>query len=83
MMPTLPMVSTKLPEKNASDEEIVSKALEMAVNTPAADLTGHPSLSLKCGDVDGLPVGLMLTGRFFEERKIYRAAYDFENSVNK
>ena len=79
LMPTLPMVATKIPKHDAEISEIVSKSLEMAVNTPAADLTGHPSISIPCGFSDGLPVGLMLTGRFFEESKLLAAAYAFEN----
>ena len=79
LMPTLPMVATELPKQDAKATEIVSKSLEMAVNTPAADLTGHPSISIPCGYSDGLPIGLMLTGRFFEEGKLLAAAYAFEN----
>jgi len=79
LMPTLPMVATELPKQDAKASEIVSKSLEMAVNTPAADLTGHPSISIPCGHSDGLPIGLMLTGRFFEESKLLTAAYAFEN----
>ena len=55
----------------------------MAVNTPAADLTGHPSISLPCGYSKGLPVGMMLTGRFFEEETLYRTAYAFEEYLKK
>ncbi len=79
LMPTLPMVATEIPKHDAKAQEIVSKSLEMAVNTPAADLTGHPSISIPCGHHNGLPIGLMLTGRFFEESKLLAAAYAFEN----
>jgi len=32
--------------------------------------------------VDGLPVGMMLTGRMFDEETIYRAAAAFEKGVD-
>ena len=80
LMPTLPMVATELPGPNAQPAEIISKSLEMAVNTPAADLTGHPSISVPCGFSNGLPIGLMLTGRFYDESKLLAAAYAFENN---
>lgn len=35
-------------------------------------------MSLPCGWIDGLPVGLMLTGRNFDERLLYRAASALE-----
>ena len=78
LMPTLPMVATPIPQDKKDYRGIVSRSLEMAVNTPAADLTGHPSISLPCGQKNGLPIGMMLTGRFFEEDTIYRAARAFE-----
>jgi amidase len=39
-----------------------------------------PSLTLPCGLAEGLPVGLMLTGRLFDEVTLYRAAYAFEQN---
>ncbi len=78
LMPTLPIVAAPIPGPDASVSEIVARALEMVPNTPAFDLTGHPSLSLPCGEVGGLPVGLMLTARHFDEDTLYRAAQAFE-----
>lgn len=81
LMPTLPIVAPPLPAADAGPREIVARALEMVPNTPAFDLTGHPSLSLPCGEVDGLPVGLMLTGRHFEEATLYQLAYACEQTT--
>jgi amidase len=80
LMPTLPLTAPLLPPANAGAAEIVSRALEMVPNTPAADLTGHPSVSLPCGVIDGLPVGMMLTGRHFEESTLYQVAHAFEQA---
>src|SRR5689334_5681477 len=78
LLPTTPMKATKLPEAGASREDYVARALEMISNTAPFDITHHPAMSLPCGMVDGLPVGLMLVGRMFEESTIYRAAHAFE-----
>ena len=67
-----------VPEPTASREDYVARALEMISNTAPFDITHHPAMSLPCGMVDGLPVGLMLVGRMFEESTIYRAAHAFE-----
>jgi amidase len=82
LMPTTPMKATPLPGPGASREEIVQRALEMIGNTAPFDVTHHPALSVPCGMVDGLPVGLMLVGRHFDEPTIYRAAHAFEQSGN-
>jgi amidase len=82
LMPTTPMKATPLPKPNASREEYVTRAVEMIANTAPFDITHHPSMSIPCGMVDGLPVGLMLTGRHFDEPTIYRAAEAFEQSAD-
>jgi amidase len=53
----------------------------MLANTSPFDLTGHPSLSIPCAKSNGLPVGLMLTGRHFDESTLFRAAHAFEQKV--
>ena len=83
LMPTTPMKATKLPPPDAPREEYVLRALEMITNTAPFDLTHHPAMSLPCGMIDGLPAGLMLVGRHFEEPTIYRAAYAFEQSADR
>jgi aspartyl-tRNA(Asn)/glutamyl-tRNA(Gln) amidotransferase subunit A len=42
------------------------------------NLTGLPALSLPCGFVDGLPVGLQLVGRPFDEAMILRVGHAYE-----
>ena len=82
LMPTLPMKATPLPPADAPRELYVQRAFEMIANTAPFDATGHPAMSLPCGMVDGLPVGLMLIGRHYDEATIYRAAHAFEQSGN-
>jgi amidase len=81
-MPTLPMQATKLPAANASTTEIIQRAFEVLPNTAPFDCTHHPSMSIPCGLADGLPIGLMLTGRMYDEATIYRAAAAFESGVD-
>ena len=45
-------------------------------------VSGHPALTIPCGMNNGLPVGLMLIGRHFDEATIYRAAHAYEQSVD-
>ena len=82
LMPTLPMVATPIPERTAGTAEILQRAFEMLPNTAPFDCTHHPAMSLPCGMVDGLPVGLMLVGRSFGEETIYQAAASFESGVD-
>lgn len=53
------------------------------IYTVSANLAGLPAISLPCGrDSSGLPVGLQLMGDCFQEKKILRAAYAFEQTRN-
>jgi aspartyl-tRNA(Asn)/glutamyl-tRNA(Gln) amidotransferase subunit A len=45
------------------------------------NLTGLPALSLPCGfDHDGLPIGLQIAGRPFDEATVLRVGYAYERS---
>jgi amidase len=78
LMPTLPMKPTPLPPPDAPRELYIQRAFEMVANTAPFDATGHPAMTLPCGMIDGLPVGVMLIGKHFDEATIYRAAAAFE-----
>ena len=50
--------------------------------TISANLAGVPAISLPCGfSQAGLPIGLQLIGRPFEEETLLRAAYAYEQST--
>ncbi len=50
------------------------RSWEATRNTCPFNVTGHPAISIPCGMEDGLPIGLMLVGRHWDESTIYRAA---------
>lgn len=75
-MPTMPFVAFKLGERIQDP-----LSLYLAdVNTVSINLAGVPSLSIPCGSSQGLPIGLQLVGRHFEEDTILRAAHCYEQS---
>lgn len=51
------------------------------IYTISVNLAGLPGISLPCGmDADGLPIGMQLLGDGFQEKKLIRAAYSFEQT---
>jgi len=80
-MPTTPQTAHKVPASPEVDRKTwVREALNMVANTATFDLTGHPSCTVPCKDVKGMPVGLMLTGRHFEDATVLRAAHAYQES---
>ena len=80
VMPTTPMVAQRY-EAKQSIKENLDFGWSMLNNTAPFDMTGHPSLSVPCGKSDGLPVGLMLTGRHFEDGTLLRVGHAFEQQM--
>ncbi len=80
LMPTLPIKATPLPPADAPRELYIQRAFEMIGNTAPFDATGHPALNIPCGQSDGLPIGMMLVGKHWDESTIYRAAHAFEEA---
>lgn len=64
--------------------ESLSDPLKMYLGdiyTVSVNLAGLPGISLPCGfDRDGMPVGMQLLAKPFDEKTIIRAAYTFEQS---
>jgi len=51
--------------------------------TISANLAGIPGISVPCGfSSDGLPVGLQIMARHFEEGKLLKTAYNFEQATD-
>ncbi len=80
VMPTIPIVAQPIPPRDAPIPVSVFHSLQMIQNTPQANVTGHPAISVPCGVVDGLPVGLMVTGRHFDDLTVLRVADAVERS---
>lgn len=82
LMPTVPMKATPLPPPGAPLELYFRRAWEMLANTSPFDVTGHPALQIPCASSEGLPIGMMLVGKHFDEASLYRAARAFESTTD-
>jgi amidase len=82
LMPTTQRKSQSVPKTldGLRDEEVFALSFVNIENTCQFDVTGHPAISIPCGLRDGLPIGLMLVAKHFDEPTIYRAAHAFEQS---
>ena len=83
LTPTLPITATNIGQREVSIgdyEESVRSALTRF--TGPTNLTGHPSLSIPCGTTaSGLPVGLQLIGRHFDEATLYCFGHAYEEAM--
>ena len=56
----------------------MDRAYESVVNTAPFNVTGHPALSINAGFSDGLPVGMMIVGRKFEDATVLNVGFAYE-----
>jgi aspartyl-tRNA(Asn)/glutamyl-tRNA(Gln) amidotransferase subunit A len=74
MGPTSPTTAFKLGEKAADPVQMyLSDIYTIAVN-----LAGLPGMSIPCGFVGGLPVGLQLVGNYFAEARLLNVAHRYQ-----
>ena len=71
--PTMPTIAFGLGEKTDPLSMYLSDIL-----TVPANLAGVPAISVPCGKSEGMPVGLQIMGRWFEDERVVDAAYAFE-----
>ncbi len=78
LTPTSPFTAFKIGERAKS-------ALSMYladIFTVSVNLAGLPALSMPCGEIQGLPVGLQIIGKSFREDEIFKIGSFFEKVIN-
>lgn len=74
--PTAPTAAFKIGQN-------INDPLTMYANdilTIPINLAGVPAISIPCGYHEGLPLGLQIIGKHFDEETIYRTAYAYEQA---
>ena len=83
LTPTVPITATLIDQKDvdiAGYEESVRSAVTRL--TGPTNLNGYPSLAVPCGfTAGGLPVGMQLVGRPFDEATLYRFGHAYEAAI--
>ncbi|MCB9856053.1 MAG: Asp-tRNA(Asn)/Glu-tRNA(Gln) amidotransferase subunit GatA [Phycisphaerales bacterium] len=75
LSPTTPTPAFKFGEKSHSPLEMYLTDIYNC----AANLAGIPALSIPCGHTsDGMPIGLQLMGKHFDEAKLLQIAHQFQ-----
>ena len=81
LTPAVPMVAWPLRAEGmrALGGTVVEVFNKLAFTTAAFNLTGHPAISVPCGlNSEGLPIGLQIAGRAFDEVTVLRVAHAYE-----
>jgi len=77
--PTSPTPAFKIGEK--TDDPLTMYANDIL--TIPVNLAGVPGISIPCGmSQEGLPIGLQIIGKHFDESTVYRAAHAFEQATD-
>ncbi len=78
--PTVPVLTHTIAECTPPpNEAIAEKGAEIPLFTSIFDVTGEPSLSVLCGfDSADMPIGLMITGKAFDEKTVIRVGHAYE-----
>ena len=76
--PTAPNVSFNIGEKSNNPLELYMEDL----CTVPINVAGVPAISVPCGlSQDGMPIGMQIIGKHFDEETILNAAYTYEKKV--
>ena len=70
--------TTPIPAPLLEGEDAIERARQLTRFTAPFNLTGMPALSVPCGFTkDGLPIGLQIVSRAWNESGVLRAGYAF------
>lgn len=78
-----PVAPTTAPKLDASLSDPMKMYLA-DIYTISVNLAGLPGISVPCGtDSNGLPIGVQMIANSFEEKKLFRAAYTYEQNTKR
>ncbi len=80
VLPTCPVRPHRV-DPDLSPSERVIRGWDVLANTGPLNVTGHPAISLPLAEAEGLPVGVMLIGRAFEDDRLLSAAQTMERAL--
>ncbi len=82
--PTQPIVAPEIGEMavEAPDGSMQDVGIMLSMHMLPYNLTGLPAITVPCGAVDGLPVGLQIAGRWWEESTVLRVAHAYEQAAH-
>ena len=79
VLPTTAMRARRFPV-DGTIADVLAAALGNLHNTSPFDVTGHPALSVPCGNSDGRPIGMMLVGRHLDDATVLRAGHAYQSA---
>ena len=80
LTPTSPLVAWRPEESGRLWNRVTDVIGAIAPFTAPFNLTGHPAISVPCGlSHEGLPIGLQIAGRAFDEETVLRVAHAYES----
>ena len=77
--PTAGHVAAKIEEEET--DRLTDEYLILENHLVLGNFAGTPSLTLPCGFVDEMPIGINIMGKLFEEQTVLNAAYALENEL--
>ncbi|CAH1781249.1 unnamed protein product, partial [Owenia fusiformis] len=83
VMPTLPFKAPKFPDADVKISVLIEETIGFTTNTCPFDATGHPAISINAGFSKGLPIGVMIVGRHYDDVMVLRVAKALERNLTK
>jgi amidase len=80
LMPTTPGI----PHEHVVEIPVSERVLRgwaLLANTTPTDMSGHPALTMPMAEVEGLPVGVMIIGRHFDDARLISVAATCEREI--
>ncbi len=78
ILPTTETIAPRMDEKIEFKEE---KYMLLDRHLIIGNFGGYPSITIPCGEVSNMPIGLSITGRVYEDALVLNIAYKLEGGI--